>query len=144
MEISTPRGKVIITKGGKARLKFNQGFQGKANRELAKGGRLQKFVDSEVLRGCEPYIPMRSGMAKKSGILHTLIGTGIVKWSTPYIRYIYFGWVMTGNAPKKVTSIPLQYHGGGKRGRLWCERYKADNLTKLRGQVGRKLKQGWN
>jgi len=35
------------------------------------------------------------------------------------------------NEEKVLTNVPLSYHGGGKRGRLWFERMKADHRTKI-------------
>lgn len=142
MEITTPRGRIIQTKNFNARIVWSPGFRKAAESKLAKGGEIQKFIDATVLKGCEPYIPMRSGTAKKSGILHTNIGSGVVQWKTPYIRYIYYGKVMVGPAPKKVTDIDLVYHGGGLRGKLWCERYKRDHLKDLHNKVRSKLKGG--
>jgi hypothetical protein len=68
----------------------------------------QKFIDSEVLRLSAPYIPLRTGTLIRSGTISTVIGTGLVKWSTPYARRQYY-----------------ENKGKGKRGRLWFERMKA-------------------
>ncbi len=73
--IETPRGKVVRTKTGKARLTWNTNFQPKWQ---VRYSRAQRFVDSEVLRTCEPMIPLLTGMLIKSGILGTDIGSGIV------------------------------------------------------------------
>ncbi|MCL2775928.1 MAG: minor capsid protein [Oscillospiraceae bacterium] len=101
-------------------------------------GQLQKFIDSSVLQGVADYIPFRAGIAVKSGILYTVIGSGAIVWKTPYIRYIYFGISKRGN--------PLQYDTTKHRkaGAFWAERYKADNMTALEASVKRKLGQLWN
>lgn len=44
----------------------------------------QKFVDREVLRRIEPYVPFRTGMMIKSGKLGTVIGSGVVEYIAPY------------------------------------------------------------
>lgn len=90
-------------------------------------GAVQKYVDSEVLRLCEPYTPKLSGILSGSGITKTQIGSGEVEWGTLYNRYQYYGKVMVGPAPKTVTSKDLVYHGGGKRGKMWFERMKIDH-----------------
>ena len=96
-------------------------------RELQDGGKVQRYIDSEVLRLSDPYIPFQSGQLKRSGTLATDIGSGEVNWSTPYARYQYYGKLMIGNAPKTLTNIDLQYHGGGKRKEKWFERMKIDH-----------------
>ncbi len=112
-----------------------------ARRGLNRGGEVQKYVDSEVLRLSEPYTPHLAGVLSKSAQAATEIGSGEVKWNTPYARYLYRGKLMvspsTGsswakkNEQKVLTNIPLSYHGGGKRGRLWFERMKADHRDKI-------------
>ncbi len=123
MKIETPKGTIIKTKNGKAKLTWNPNFSDKWQGRYTDA---QKFVDSEVLRLSDPYIPMQSGMLKKSGILGTTIGTGEVVWNAPYARYLYYGKVMVGRAPKKVTSAKLTYHGAPMRGAFWFERMKKD------------------
>lgn len=44
----------------------------------------QKFVDSEVLRRTDPYIPKVSGNLIRSGMLGTKIGSGEVRYIAPY------------------------------------------------------------
>lgn len=94
------------------------------NRGLEKGGRVQKFIDSEVLRYCDPFVPFRTGMLKSSGTRGTVIGSGIVKYDTIYARKNYYengGYGIQG------------LNNGGKRGRLWFKRMKelyADTIKK--------------
>lgn len=97
------------------------------NHGLGIGGEVQKFVDSEVLRLCKPYVPFRNNGLIESGDAQTVVGSGEVIYKTPYARYQYYGKVMIGSPPKQVTDIDLQYHGGGKRGAKWFERMKADH-----------------
>lgn len=123
MKIENPKGSIIKTKNGKAKLTWNPNFVGKWQGQYTAA---QKFVDSEVLRLSDPYIPMQTGMLKKSGILGTVIGSGEVVWNAPYARYLYYGQVMIGRAPKKVISAKLTYHGAPMRGAFWFERMKKD------------------
>lgn len=86
----------------------------------------QKFVDSEVLRLNDRYVPFRQGTLKKSGTLGTVIGSGLVRYIAPYARYQYYGKVMVGPAPRRVTNTPLKYHSGDpNRGAKWFEVMKA-------------------
>ena len=109
--IDTPRGSIVIIGKGKAVLTWNNNFVDKWQGRYSLA---QKFVDSEVLRHCEPYIPMQTGMLIKSGILGTYIGSGKVKWIAPYSRRQFYG----GRLPGTSAFGPL-------RGRRWFDRMKA-------------------
>lgn len=106
-------------------------------RGLEKGGEVQKYIDNEVLRLSTPYVPFQTGNLANSGIRGTNIGSGLVVYDAPYARFQYYGVVMVGetsgsawankNERKVTTDKPLTYHGGGKRGKMWFERMKADH-----------------
>lgn len=93
---------------------------------LNEGGIIQKFVDSEVLRLCDPYLPFQTGTLRNQGILGTVVGSGEVAWVSVKARYLYYGKVMVGPPPKTVTNIDLKYNGAPMRGSFWFERMKAD------------------
>lgn len=65
----------------------------------------QKFIDSEILRRSDPYVPFKTGMLKKSGILGTKKGSGVVKYKASYAKKQYF-----------------KGKSSGQRGRLWVRR----------------------
>ena len=50
----------------------------------------QKFLDSEVLKDSNYFCPLKEGTMQKSGILNTVLGSGVVQWKTPYVRYQYY------------------------------------------------------
>ena len=79
-----------------------------ASRGLEVQGRVQKFLDNEVLRTTESYVPMDTGALKQSGINGTVVGSGKVVYNSPYARYQYYGKLMVGKAPKKLTNTPLK------------------------------------
>ena len=107
------------------------------HRGLEEGGRVQKYVDNEVLRRNEPYLPKDIGEYEKSGRLGTKIGSGEVVYNTIKGRFLYYGKVMVGeitgsawaksNEKKIVTDQDLTYQGGGLRGAFHFERMKADH-----------------
>jgi len=109
IRIETPRGAVFHGKDGKAVLEWNTQFQPKWQKRYSEA---QKFVDSEVLRLCEPYTPLLTGILIKTGTLGTDIGSGTVQWIAPYARYQYY---MKRKNPS--TTGPL-------RGPHWFERMK--------------------
>lgn len=86
------------------------------SRDIQKGGRVQKFIDSEVLRHVDKYVPMRSGFLKNCAKLASVIGSGIIRYTAPYAKSNYYsnrGFGTQGTAQN------------GLRGRLWFERMKA-------------------
>lgn len=85
-----------------------------AARGIEVQGKVQKFIDSEVLRVTDPYVPMDSGKLKQSGTQHTRIGSGEVIYRTPYARRQYFN-----------------NKGNGLRGRQWFQRSKIDNKATI-------------
>ena len=128
MEIKTPRGVVSVSKSGKAKLTWSEDFSKRRGEQF---DAVQKMVDSEVLRQSDPYVPMRTGMLKKSGILGTVIGEGIVKYIAPYARQNYY--TNDGRGQEGTQN-------GGLRGKYWFERMKADHKDEIREKSGGKLK----
>lgn len=110
LSISTPRGSILVDKPGmKAKLEWNPGFGPYWSGKYTKG---QATMDTTVLRGCDKYVPMKTGMLKKSGILGTYIGKGEVHYIAPYAKVQYY-------RPGKVGS-----ETGPLRGPYWFERWK--------------------
>lgn len=100
---------------------------------LAPGGMVQKYLDSTIINGVEPYVPMKKGTLTRSGILHSRVGYGQIIWKTPYARYLWYGKSSTGKDLKfNKSRHPLA-------GKAWGERYKADHLDELKSMVVRKL-----
>lgn len=130
MKIDAPKGAVFQTNAGKASLEWEKDFRSKWQSRYT---RAQVYVDSEVLRYSEPYLPFRSGILKKSGILSTVVGSGEVEWATPYARYLYYGKVMIGQAPKQVTNRNLTFDQSKNplAGAFWFERMKADHKNDI-------------
>ena len=50
----------------------------------------QVFLDSEVMRTSEQYVPFDTGMLARSAALATKPGSGAVVWDTPYAHRLYF------------------------------------------------------
>ena len=92
------------------------------DRGLNAGGKVQKAIDSEVLRRSDPYVPFKTGFLKKSGILGTKIGSGEVVYNAIYADKNYYH-----NAGKGKQGTA----NGGLRGKFWFERMKADHLPDI-------------
>lgn len=115
------------------KLLFNTTETMLKDRGLEAGGRVQKAVDSEVLRRSDKYVPFLTGALKKSGITGTKIGSGEVVYNAVYAHKNYYENKGYG---KQGTSK------GGLRGKFWFERMKADHLPDIiktaRGTVAKK------
>lgn len=79
-----------------------------SDRGLQKGGAVQCYIDSEVLHYCAPMVPHASGILEGSGETETVVGSGEVRYGTPYGRRQYY-----------------ENKGKGQRGKLWFQRMKA-------------------
>ena len=91
-------------------------------RGLETSGKVQQFVDSEVLRYSDPYVPFLTGDLKRSGTLATTLGSGIVQYNMSYARKNYY--FNRGRGKQGTAS-------GGLRGKMWFERMKADHLKEI-------------
>lgn len=113
-------------------------------RGLKPGGKVQKFIDSEVIRLCDPKVPFATGVLKHSAITASVIGQGMVVYATPYARYLYYCQVYGPNIPryeagelagfwsppgkkKHPTGRKLTYNGAPERGAFWFERMKTES-----------------
>lgn len=65
-----------------------------SDRGLEPGGRVQKFIDKECIELMTKYTPWLNGVLEKAPESGTVIGSGIIKQTTPYARFQYYGKVM--------------------------------------------------
>lgn len=93
-------------------------------RGLEKNGEVQKYIDSECLRLCESLVPKDVGNLIQSGTINTQIGTGEVKYRTPYARRWYY--------------MPANFNQGSGsgmnavgRGNYWFERMKQQHKENI-------------
>lgn len=114
--IKTPRGGIFINKNLKARLVWSPDFKPRWQQSYSNA---QMFVDSEVLRLSEPYVPLLTGTLIRTGILGTDVGSGLVEWIAPYAKKQYY-------SPR-----PAGSHSGPLRGPFWFERMKADKGSRI-------------
>ena len=86
-------------------------------RGLNDNGRVQKYVDSEVLRCTSPYVPFKTGNLDRSGIQGTKIGSGEVNYIAPY-------------AAKQNQTAPSRSYDA-QRGGQFFERMKIDHKREI-------------
>lgn len=95
----------------------------------------QKFVDSEVLRLTDPYVPFLTGQLKKSGKLGTVIGSGVVEYIAPYAKKQYYH-----NKGRGKGGLNASKGAKGLRGPFFFERMKADHLDEIEKGAKEKFK----
>jgi len=101
-------------------LKYNSDF---GRRRTTLFERAQQFVDSEVLKFCDVRAPFKEGVLRKSGILMTIIGSGLVMYRTPYARRLYY-------------NPQYKFRGAPMRGGLFFERGKAVEKQRIMRGAG--------
>ena len=87
------------------------------SRGLEEQGKVQQFIDSEVLKLCAPMVPKDSNALIESGTNNTQIGSGEVRYRTPYARKWYY--------------IPAKFNEAPQRGNYFFERMKQQHLEQI-------------
>lgn len=80
-----------------------------ANHGLDKNGDVQRYHTNNVMRRMAEYMPYLTGASIKLMINQTSLDTGQIVLQEPQARYLYYGKVMVGKAPKTVTDRDLNY-----------------------------------
>lgn len=101
----------------KGRMRLGNAASMLSKRGLGSKGKLQRQLDKEVLNKSKPYIPLDTGRTIASGDSSTTLGSGEIRYNTPYVRDIYYN-------QKGFTGAP-------QRGSLWFERMKANEKDNL-------------
>lgn len=52
--------------------------------------RLQKEADGEIIRLVTPYVPLRTGALANSAKISTVLGSGLIRHTTPYAAKQYY------------------------------------------------------
>ena len=77
------------------------------------GGEVQVFVDTEIIKHCDPYVPKDTSTLKNTAWLSSDIGAGQIVYDTPYAEKVY-------------TTPELNFQGAPMRGAFWAPRMWAD------------------
>ena len=115
MSIRQPRN----TRTPNVIFEWNSNFRSNWNRRFEEA---QKIVDSEVIRLTDPLVPFAQGDLKNSAIRNTRLGSGLVRYVTPYAKRLYYN-------PR------YRFRGAPTRGAYWFERGKRRYLRTIRRRV---------
>lgn len=84
-------------------------------------GAIQRYIDTQVIRECEPYVPFREGIL--AGSARVANGGGAVEYTAPYARRHYYN---AGGVDIRGRRYgPARFRGAPMRGAHWFERMKA-------------------
>lgn len=99
----------------------------------------QTIVDYQVITECNPYVPFDAagiydnpGRLRDSVYLNTVLGSGEVKYRTPYARYLYY-------------HPEFNYQEAPTRGAYWADRAmqnggKARVIQALKAEIAKRGK----
>lgn len=118
-KIEFPKGLIITTKNGKAKLSYNKSYVNRFNNDFNK---VQVFLDNKVINNLQQYVKYKSGTMAKSIRLASEEGSGIVTIGVPYAHYQAYV-----NKSSKSTDK--------QRGAYPFERMKADKKDTILQQV---------
>lgn len=75
--------------GVEIKVKINEA---QIQRKIDNGAsRAQIALDNQVLKDSNYYCPQDTGNLRKSAILSSVLGSGLITWRTPYARAQYYG-----------------------------------------------------
>ena len=52
--------------------------------------RAQKWLDNEIIKDCQPFLPFLTGELQDS-TSSSVLGSGIIEYDVPYARRLYYG-----------------------------------------------------
>lgn len=104
----------------RTKLVWNSSFKKNWGNKFYKA---QKIIDSEVLRLSEPYVPFDTGTLVRSGQINTIIGSGEIRYKTPYARKLYY-------------SPSISFRGAPMKGAFWFERMKKAHKNQIFKKAG--------
>lgn len=109
---------------------------------LTAGGDVQRFHTANVLRRIQRYMPYRSGATIKLTVAQSPISKPEIVTDAPYARYLYYGKVMVGRAPKTVTDKDLDYTRtkNPQAGPFWDRRLVAAEGAAMSADLQRYIK----
>ncbi len=150
MKIIQPPDTSVNTPNGALKFKWNKSFGAVMTARLQEA---QKHIDQTCIDQMIPYTPWRNGFLEESVKIGTVIGSGKLRYLSPYARYLYYGEIYGPSIPifekgnpepigffspkrqrKHATGRPLTYtlsNGHQLAGKLWFERMKADHKGEI-------------
>lgn len=138
------RAEVQLPDGSRAYLKMHSINQILRDKGLDANGNAQAWHTNNVMRRIIKYMPYRTGASIKIMIAQTDIRKPFLVLQEPQAKYLYYGRVMVGKAPKRVTETALNYTKtkNPKAGPFWDRRLSAAEGAVLARELQNYLRRG--
>lgn len=106
---------------------------------LSPDGAVQQFHTANVLRRIVKYMPYRTGATIKLTVAQSPVHQTCIVTDVPYGKYLYYGKVMVGPAPKQLTDKDLTYTRtkNPQAGPFWDQRLVAEEGPALQADLQR-------
>lgn len=117
-----------------------------------------EYIADKIKGDCNEYVPDDQEGLIDSSNNHSDLKNGVIRWATPYARYLYHGVLMvdpkTGSAwaregqtkvltsPEKALTFDKQKHTNA--GSHWCERAQADHGEEWKSDYEKKFREELN
>lgn len=111
---------------------------------LDSAGGAQRFHTNNVMRRIVKYLPYKTGETIKIMHNQTDISRPAIVLDVPYAKYLYYGKVMVGPAPKRVTEKNIEYNTDKNplAGPFWDRRLVAAEGAVLAEELEAYIKRG--
>lgn len=102
-------------------------------RNLEPGGKAQQFLTTECAKHMVSYMPKLTGTLIATMEMGIHAEEGIIAVNAPQARYLYYGKVMVGRAPKKAIDKDLNYttQHNALAGPYWDKRMWEDKSPEI-------------
>ncbi|UTC66003.1 MULTISPECIES: minor capsid protein [unclassified Treponema] len=83
--------------------------------------RVQMKLDTQVITDSNYFVPKNTTTLEKSAVINTVIGSGIIKWRTPYARRQYYGIDFDHSKQKNPNACAKWFEAAKAR---WLEKWR--------------------
>lgn len=83
--------------------------------------RAQMKLDTQVITDSNYFVPKNTTTLEKSAVINTVIGSGIIKWRTPYARRQYYGIDFDHSKQKNPNACAKWFEAAKAR---WLEKWR--------------------
>ena len=91
------------------KVKVNLNESGLRRKAESSTSKAQYILDSQVLKDSNLYVPMDTSTLRDSSIMHSRLGSGSLKWDTPYARRLYYGTTYKFSKDKNKSASSLWF-----------------------------------
>ena len=90
-EVKLTTGRFPLSKDGGISIKVTFDEAEVRSRIGASMHKAQMKLDQQVITDSNFYCPLKTGTLQKSATINTVLGSGVVRWQTPYAHMQYYG-----------------------------------------------------